>query len=272
MNTVRRLLLAGATASFIALGGCAVVDLSRLNNTYETLLVRQSTLPRPASDASDLGPETQREDVEAGFRIVGNEALKAEKEIREPATKVTAYRLAAVSLWLGGDEKESEIARDAGLNVCKSLTGQSIGAPRDCAILAYLGLLRDQKKLHDKQAPLLKAPRTPENLREMFNVVVGLEALGKLQLDVLPSITTGLQPYKGISPTSQRYFQRVAAASACMLSTGDFWARNAPNIPEKADVIAKTTAVARSPYGPLLHAAGQIPSPDFDWFSSVQCL
>lgn len=227
---------------------------------------------KPASDARDLGPETQREDVEAGFRNVGNEALKAEKEIREPATKVTAYRLAAVSLWLGGAEKESETARAAGLEVCKTLTGQTIGAPRDCAILAYLDLLRDQKKLYELQAPLLKAPRTPENLRAMFNIVVGLEALGSLQLKVLPGIAGDLPPYRGMSPTSQRYFKRVAAASACMLSTGDFWARNAPNIPEKADLIAKTMAVARSPYGPLLHAAGQIPSPDFDWFSSVQCL
>jgi hypothetical protein len=262
-------------ASLLAVAGCATttLDLSNLNASYETLLARKYAPSARADGPTDLSVDTERQEIANGLDAVGTGALDASKKNVETPTKIAALRLAAVAYWQANEPEKSASAKVAGLQLC---TDKAAGAPRDCALLAYIDILAAQKQLHAQQKPLLLGKPTPDALAQMDALINGLEALGRMQLEPLKNIVSGAPPYTGIGAGSQAYFRKVAAVSACMLSTADFWARNAtPGVanPARDDLLAKAARVARDPYGLLLFTAGKITRPDQDWWTQgAECL
>lgn len=261
-------------ASLLAATGCATaVDLSNLNASYETLLARKYAPPAKADGPTDLSVDTERQEIANGFDSVGASALDASKKNVETPTRIAALRLAAVAYWQANEPEKATNAKVAGLQLC---TDKAAGAPRDCALLAYIDILAAQRQLHAQQRPLLLGKPTPDALAQMDTLINGLEALGRMQLEPLKNIVSGAPPYTGIGTGSQTYFRKVATVSACMLSTADFWALNAtPGVanPTRDDLLAKAARVARDPYGPLLFTAGKITRPDQDWWTQgAECL
>jgi len=254
----------------LVLGGCVAVDLSQLNTRYDVLIQRKTALPpAPASTTIDISYSQQNEDIEAGFKSLAADATKAAGDATQPATKIVALRLAAVAAWQAKDDATFATAQAAGTTACSQLAQGTVGAPRDCAILAFLPILRAYEQTAAKSNAL--AVREGNNdmtvLPESTSLLSDLRALHDSELQVLPPIINGEGPYAGISPTTLGYFGKVALASACL---AEAHYRNVsgmrPDTPEKKAFTDSARTVTQS-YSTVLHAAAVLTADNPDWYA-----
>jgi hypothetical protein len=201
-----------------AVVGCNARTLSSLHDTYDDLRARQKTLPKGSDDIADV---IERDDVQSGFSNVAKEADALAKDSAKPETRIVAWRLGTISAWQArlpetqrlGDEMQAK-----GATECGSLTGNTLGAPRDCAILAYLPFLQ----AYETVATAINRTRAgAQNMRtiEILEANVGkLEGLQTRSATTLPAIYGGQPPYKGISPVVVGYFVDKTVMAACLAS------------------------------------------------------
>jgi len=252
----------------LATGGCIATDLAQLNTRYDVLADRKAAIPQAPQSPTNTTYYRNVEDVEAGFKSVASDAYTLSKESGiDPATRIVALRLATVAAWQANDDTKNpkslyNNARSDGQNACDQLGKPS--APRDCAIITYVPVLRAYEELA-LQAIALKAPASAD----ISPIVSGLSTLLQSQLLYLPKILGGDGIFAGISPTTRDYFRKVALASACLSEKMVRLSESLPGAqPDKAQVVAAARTTARS-YATLLVAAGLLQVDDPTWYTQA---
>lgn len=262
-------------AFVVAVAGCVPVDLSQLNTRYDVLMQRKAALKAPDASTFDGSYEREKEEVDAGFKALATEASKVSGEADQYATRIVALRLAAVAAWQGNDTATYTTAQDAGVKLCSASPPRgTIGAPRDCAILAYLPIVRayEQKAVSSNALVERESQNDMTVLPEASALLPKLSALRESQLllnnqPLLTAIVKGQGQYDGISPTTKDYFRRIALATACLALT-HFRNGSAmrPDTPEKLAFAGSARTVAQS-YADVLFAAELLSTADPNWIS-----
>jgi hypothetical protein len=252
----------------LATSGCIATDLSQLNTRYDVLAQRKTSLPPAPQSPTSTTYYKNVDDVEAGFSSVASDAYSLSKGTGiDPATKIVTLRLATVAAWQANDNAKDpksvySNARADGQNACDQLGKGASGAPRDCAIITYVPVLRAYEDLAQKMIAL----RTP-TASDISTIASGLSTLLQAQLLSLPKILAGDAPYAGISPTTTDYFRKVAFASACLaehvVRTGE---NQLPTGPDKDQALQSARKTAGD-YAQLLAAAGLLSVNDRGWYS-----
>jgi hypothetical protein len=251
----------------LATGGCIASDLSQLNTRYDVLAQRKTSLPPPPQSSTNTTYYKNVDDVEAGFLSVAGDAYSLSKETGiNPATKIVALRLATVAAWQGNDngtgpQSVYSNARADGQNACDQLGKGATGAPRDCAIITYVPVLREYEGLALKVIAL-KNP-APADLSP---IVSGLSTLRQSQLLYLPKVLGNQPPYAGLSQTTKDYFRKVALASACLAEQMVRRSEALPVSPDKPQVLGFARNTAGS-YSSLLVVAGLLSTDDPSWYA-----
>jgi hypothetical protein len=251
----------------LALAGCGVAtDLSQYNTRYDVLAQRKSALGRPSQDIAYL---KNAEDIEAGFRVLAADATKASGAATEPATRIVALRLAAVAAWQANDDATYTTAQSAGATACRQIPKGSVGAPRDCAILAYLPVLRayEQDVNTARAIAERQARNDPTVIAEAAALVGKIRVLRDENMVSLPDIVNGRGVYDGVSPTTVDYFRKVALATACF---AEAVLRNSagmrPDSPEKTAMVDAARQLVRS-FSTLLFNARLLTADDPNWYA-----
>ena len=134
----------------LALCGCQVVDLQRLQTTETTLTqLRIDAMANPAGngDPADftLDPKLRGQSLDAAFGTLADDAFKlAEAWTSDARTQITAYRIAASAAWQSHDPEKSKIlltAQAKGEDLCSTIKSENSGAPGNCAYIAFIPIV-----------------------------------------------------------------------------------------------------------------------------------
>jgi hypothetical protein len=249
----------------VALSACTAANLSQLNSSYDTLIDKTNAgvsdglvvPPSPVADAAGLTKQQGQEALQAQFGALAQAAYTLAGKASEPATQISAYRLAGLAAWQHdpSDPLVSKAQAD-GMAVCAGLTQGARGAPRDCAILRYLLILTAYQEIANAVNGLAAA--TPDNLKAIEDK--WLAKIGGLATDETSAwsdVSSGNTPYSGISDTTILYFKAVTFVSACLVDIahrkGEVFSDSGGSLPPGYDSAVSTVA---SQFLPVLQATG----------------
>jgi hypothetical protein len=198
-------------AAGAALAGCVATDLSQLETRYTVLNQQKQTTdsnPLVRTASAEVTVQGERDDVQAGFATLAKDSLAVAGDADNPATKISAYKLAAVAAWKGGTSYIE--ATEKGGALCAA--GKTSVAPRDCAILVYVPTFAtyDQVAREANAAPV----KTVDLVRKLLNEA---QTMLPPQTTNLPQIMNPgpSSPYAGIASSTQTYIAKFTLAAAC---------------------------------------------------------
>jgi hypothetical protein len=220
------------------LAGCETAHtLSNLNASYSTLLARQAA----ADPKLDV---IAKDEILLGFATVAMDADTLAKEAKDPATRIVAWRLAAVAAWQARERGGKELydnAHAAGMRECDSLPTGRLGAPRDCAILTYLPILRGYEALVFSLKDYERISGAGQQLALLESTTAGQQALSNAISQLMPKVNSKQNGYAGASPEILDYLNAQSVRVACVAENSSQKSRDIRDsnatLKERADVV-----------------------------------
>lgn len=264
-----RLIQGSAIAAILlCLAGCVASEIGPLQTRYENLAAREAAAGK--TDTGSVAYAQAQEELSGSYSNLAASAYAVSQESgQQPATRVSALNLAAVSAWKGGNDDVYGKAQPAGEAACGQLPGGMGGAPRDCAFLKYLPTLR----AYDQLAKAYNSPAKDgeqQRVATLLALLPQIDAIRLKQQELLPIVMSGAPPYASINPNTVAFFKKIAFASACLAKLYYTVGNTAAVKTEQAIALSRDGQALASRFSDLLVQADVLKAPNPDWYKDTR--